>query len=145
MNSPTSTTETRLIPHGTKLKTYDQTVYEEQLAYFNTATRVAFYSHNVKGEGIDNCYDCRSEIEILKQYLLKFDKDKYIYSGEIDEEKLNKGISQLSKKISTILSNTRTLESGTIRFSGYDARIKKTKHSACSDLLLNKNPNFKNK
>ncbi len=38
--------------------------------YFNCVTRVARYQHNVRGvPGMDFCYDCRAEVEILQNYL----------------------------------------------------------------------------
>eukprot|EP00035_Acanthoeca_spectabilis_P030057 m.7645 g.7645 ORF g.7645 m.7645 type:complete len:678 (-) comp3980_c0_seq1:143-2176(-) len=72
---PITTTETRLIPDGHERTMWDNKKYEEQLFHFNTVTRVARYPHNffvgTRGGGIDYCYDCRSEVEILERYLRK--------------------------------------------------------------------------
>lgn len=39
--------------------------------YFNCVTRVARYPHVVSGvPGLDFCYDCRAEVEILRNFLL---------------------------------------------------------------------------
>ncbi len=67
-------TESRLISKEitTTLIEYDHTKYEEQMFYFNTVTRPALYQHDVQGEGIDHCYDCRAEVHILSSYLAKY-------------------------------------------------------------------------
>lgn len=43
--------------------------------YFNTTTRVARYEHNMPvgadGYVLDFCYDCASEVQILRNYLEK--------------------------------------------------------------------------
>lgn len=71
---PITTTEARLIPsHGTR--EWDNTVYEEQMFYFNTVTRVARYHHgcsvdpHVSG-GLDYCFDCKAEVEVWQLNLL---------------------------------------------------------------------------
>eukprot|EP01129_Flabellula_baltica_P007253 TRINITY_DN279_c0_g1_i1.p1 TRINITY_DN279_c0_g1~~TRINITY_DN279_c0_g1_i1.p1 ORF type:complete len:373 (+),score=55.73 TRINITY_DN279_c0_g1_i1:95-1213(+) len=101
---PITTSECRLVtnrcchPTDNELINYDNCKYEEQMFYFNTIRRVGLYSHNVKGEGLDHCYDCRSEIEILKLYL----ETNELQSNE-------KAIAKLSKKISRFLGK-RTLK-----------------------------------
>lgn len=67
--------ETRLIPDG-KTKEYDNKTFEEQLFHFNMVTRRQWYPHDYRGYG--HCYDCRTEIEILSEYLkhIKGNKDK---------------------------------------------------------------------
>ena len=70
---PVTSTETRLVPYGHKRVTWDNKKYEEQMFYFNTVTRVARYSHTMPvgraGYGLDYCYDCSAEVDILLQYL----------------------------------------------------------------------------
>ena len=70
---PITTTETRLVPHGHARVAWDHKTYEEQLFHFNTVTRVGRYAHAMPvgagGEGLDYCYDCRSEVEVLSRYL----------------------------------------------------------------------------
>ena len=66
-----SNTETRLITEGgLGMKEYDNSKYEEQMFYFNTVTRVSRYKHDILKNGIDYCYDCASEIQIIKKYLM---------------------------------------------------------------------------
>ena len=49
---PQTTTETRLVPFDNKkLKVYDHLVYEEQMFYFNTTTRLTWYPHSVVADG----------------------------------------------------------------------------------------------
>jgi cap2 methyltransferase len=76
---PISTTETRLVPHGHSRVIWNNKKYEEQMFYFNTVTRVARYPHPMPvgrpGYGLDYCYDCRAEVEILSEYLRKFNPD----------------------------------------------------------------------
>jgi len=64
--------ETRLVPNK-KYKTYDNTKYEEQLFYFNVKTRKKYYKHDY--DVYCHCYDCFTEITILKKYI-KFKKLK---------------------------------------------------------------------
>jgi Poly A polymerase regulatory subunit len=67
-------TEARIIPTA-GIRNYDHTVYEQRMFYFNTVTRVQGYTHQVKAEGIDHCFDCASEIEILRAYIERFHED----------------------------------------------------------------------
>ncbi|KAG2374826.1 hypothetical protein C9374_010403 [Naegleria lovaniensis] len=66
-----ATTETRLVVDGEnmKLKWYDNKEYEEQMFYFNRVTRISLFPHVARSEGIDYCYDCRSEVFVLEMYL----------------------------------------------------------------------------
>lgn len=64
-------TESRLVPNG-KMKKYDNLVYEDRMYYFNKITRRKYYKHDIPCYG--HCYDCRSEIEIIRNYLKKFKK-----------------------------------------------------------------------
>lgn len=67
-----SSSETRLIVSpGAKQRKYDNVKYEEQMNFHNKHARVSCYNHTVVGEGIDHCYDCRAEIEILRNYMKK--------------------------------------------------------------------------
>jgi cap2 methyltransferase len=67
---PQTTTETRLVPHGHTRKQWDNTHYEGQMFHFNTVTRQQCYAHTQPckdAEGIDHCYDCTAEIDILRR------------------------------------------------------------------------------
>jgi len=76
---PTTTTETRLVPYGHSRVIWNNKKYEEQMFYFNTVTRVARYPHPMPvgrpGYCLDYCYDCRAEVEILSEYLRKYNPD----------------------------------------------------------------------
>ncbi len=64
-----STTETRLVvPQHFSFKDYDNTVYEEQLFYFNNRARVKAYRHNIINTNLCYCYDCRSEVQVIEKY-----------------------------------------------------------------------------
>jgi hypothetical protein len=79
-----STTESRLITTSFKLKKYDNKKYENQMYYFNNILRVCHYKHDIKVEGIDHCYDCSTEIYILKNYLLKYG-DKWLIDYDLNK------------------------------------------------------------
>lgn len=68
---PQTTTECRLVTSG-GFCAWDNTLYESQLFYFNTHTRVSLYPHDVHCPGSDHCFDCTSEMLILRQYLTKY-------------------------------------------------------------------------
>ena len=95
---PITTTECRLVV-GTFAPevNYDNTEHERKMYYFNTVTRPAHYRHNVPGQGIDCCYDCRAEIGILRRLLGPRASDA--------------DIGVVSESISARLHRTRTLSS----------------------------------
>jgi len=64
-------TETRLLvgKNASRIK-YDNIKYEEQMAYFNNKYRPSYF-HSNEYDNMDHCYDCVTEIKILKQYLIK--------------------------------------------------------------------------
>jgi hypothetical protein len=103
---PVTTTESRLIADFNALEIeYDNTKYEEQMFHFNTVTRVARYRHNIRGEGIDHCYDCTAEIAILRNYFMK---RKNIAEND---PSLNEQIGRMSRQISRKISSHRKLSS----------------------------------
>lgn len=64
-----STTETRLlVDRDAKEKVYDCTKYENQLFYFNKFDRTNCYAHDIRVNGLDHCYDCRTEVYIIDKY-----------------------------------------------------------------------------
>lgn len=99
---PQTTTECRLITDGKKEKLYCPKKLESQMFYFNTCTRVKYYSHSIKKSHYDHCYDCSSEIKILKEYIEKYEKN-------IEKKDINKKIIKFSKKISKNISSKRDL------------------------------------
>ena len=102
---PITTSESRLIvSEDIKEKEYDNTEYEDQMFFFNTHYRVGRSIHNVEGEGIDHCFDCASEVSVLKNYLLSpFNTQP---TNDIWKE-----ISKMSYSISRKISGDRTLAS----------------------------------
>ncbi len=83
-----------------KKRRYDRREYEDQMFYFNTETRMSYYHHPYSGEhaidGIDHCYDCRTELYILERYC------KNILGVNKKSEKIAK-VKELSEGISTSL------------------------------------------
>jgi hypothetical protein len=73
-----TTTETRLIVPRANIdesQTYNHVVYEQQMMYHNFIGRPTLYDHTVKGvPGLDHCFDCSSEVDILREYLKKYKK-----------------------------------------------------------------------
>lgn len=71
---PPTTTETRLITSGKKIKSYSNEAYEQKMFYFNTRTRTNLYMHPIHYvQGLDHCYDCAAEVYIWKEYLKKYE------------------------------------------------------------------------
>jgi hypothetical protein len=51
---------------------YDHSKYEAQMFHYNVVTRVQLFEHDVdgaSGHGLDHCYDCRAEIEVIRMLL----------------------------------------------------------------------------
>jgi len=112
---PQTTTETRLICWGDYEDEidYDNRLYESQMFYFNTVSRVACYSHlpeikidTVPGEGLDHCFDCTSEVRILNDYINKFGTGEFI-KEELTNDIRCKCIALMSKSISLALGNRK--------------------------------------
>lgn len=121
---PITTTEARLITHecSSEMCEYDNTEYEQQMFHFNTNARVGRYFHNVSvnprdSQGLDYCYDCRSEVHILGEYLRTV--------KQIDEADLSGSIAQLSKDISRAIGE-RTLLSPNSDPAGRQKFLRKT-------------------
>jgi len=87
------------------MKDWDNKKYENQLFYFNTRARPAVYEHAMQGAGLDHCYDCTSEIAILKQWLLRNEPS-------LSDAQLNERVAEESLRISRSLDSQRTLASG---------------------------------
>jgi hypothetical protein len=74
---PQSSTETRLIiDNSLEKRLWNCKIYENQMYYFNTITRCQYFPHNIIAPGIDHCYDCSSEIYIIKNYLKLFQPNR---------------------------------------------------------------------
>lgn len=71
--APRTSTETRLIvPHGNKTRSYNNRKYEAQMYRFNRCTRTQWHDDVAVGNGMDHCYDCAAETDIIRNYLKKF-------------------------------------------------------------------------
>lgn len=68
--APVTSTETRLVPNGTMIE-WDSIKYEDKLYQHNVFNRACYYDQPVVSPGFDHCYDCASEVAILRQHLLK--------------------------------------------------------------------------
>lgn len=119
-----TTTETRLVVegidnnNGKNIETmeYDHTVYESLMFHFNTVTRTTYFEHNIdlqKGEGLCHCFDCNSEILILREYILRKrgGNKKREDLNEEEKRKLDDEVIDMSKMISRkiTISGKRTL------------------------------------
>ncbi|CAF0976606.1 unnamed protein product [Rotaria sp. Silwood1] len=85
-----------IVEKNAQMKTYDHGDFERAMNNFQNITRTMYYTHafdTVETEGLDNCYDCRSEIFILEKYLHKI-------KTCTDESELKRKIAELSYDIS---------------------------------------------
>jgi cap2 methyltransferase len=94
-----SSTEMRLITDGKNEKLYDHTTYEDIMFRHNRITRSQTFKHKYDIPGIDYCYDCFSEIEILTRYNI-YRKTKNIN----DDFNLTDIINLVSNMVSLMLS-----------------------------------------
>ena len=112
-----TTTETSLVVSGNETYDYDNTIYEQQMFYFNTVQRCHYYKHAVKTRGVPglcHCYDCSSEVQILSTWAKKFPKEwsdsENPTEAEIAEhvemmcERLNKECSSVRRNLATKVS-----------------------------------------
>jgi len=109
--APHTSTETRLMVFGTDKSAvvdYDCKTHESQMFYHNMIVRnFGVFKHNVHGEGIDNCWDCRAEIEIITEYL---NSDFYKLGSYKDYDlPRDKLISKISYDMSKLISQRLTL------------------------------------
>jgi cap2 methyltransferase len=99
-----STTECRLVTFVDSVAQmeYNHKKYESQMFYFNCVLRPSRYDHGVWAEGVDHCYDCKAEVEILKRYL-------QLTHLHFPGNDMNEKIANLSMEISRSVSVNRTL------------------------------------
>lgn len=101
---PVSTSECRLVvPENKKIIEYNIRKHENQMHRFNTITRQwQYWPHDIDGAhiGLDHCWDCKAEIEILKEYIS--------LAGRGD-------VISMSNEITLLLSDlfTKSLKTGT--------------------------------
>ena len=75
-----STTETRLVGSGKKIKYKDWDIndYEDKLYFFNRVERSSYYKHNYNNNKcIDHCYDCSAMINLLEEYKKKYNDTEF--------------------------------------------------------------------
>ena len=104
---PQTTTESRLITkkgHPLARHTYDNDRYNNQMFYHRCYTRPALYPHAIEGvPGLDHCYDCTAEVDILRRYLAEFGPRMR------DPAATNRAIADLSNEITRNMPGGRTL------------------------------------
>ena len=59
-----------------KTKKYNHTEHEQRMWYHNNIARTCGYEHNIEYPGLDYCYDCASQLQIINEYLEKNPKSK---------------------------------------------------------------------
>lgn len=132
---PVRTTESRLLTRlgdsGAELVSYDNSKYEEQMSHFNTHTRVAVYPHPVEGEHVDgdslcHCFDCCSEVGILREY------ERWRAAGSegkrLSGEEEATRVSERSRAITARFGPNRTLASPNPEPKALRERIKKQQY-----------------
>ncbi|CAF1136750.1 unnamed protein product [Rotaria sordida] len=91
----------RLVVQKTaRLIDYDIKSLKLSMDYFQNVLRTTYYEHDLRDsntDGLDHCYDCRSEIFILSRYLEKIQK--------IPSEQLLKAVPKVSEEISKSISD----------------------------------------
>jgi hypothetical protein len=86
-------------------KRYLHAAYGDALFYFQTRTRTTFFPHDVDAPGIDRCFDCAAEVQILTRMLRR------VRAGT-DDGVTATDVSELSASISDRISHngTRSLQ-----------------------------------
>ena len=123
---PQTTTECRLVTckdEPGKTREYDHEKFESQMFFFNVITRTALYTHDVKAEGMDRCYDCRAEVEILKKYITQASP-----WGVPDGAALDRDVARMSEWVSRVVSKGRSLADGNLDKTWLMKRIKKRQY-----------------
>ncbi|CAF1677578.1 unnamed protein product [Rotaria magnacalcarata] len=100
-----------LVSREARLIDYNIKQLKSSMGYFQSVLRTNFYEHDLKDsntDGLDHCYDCRSEIFILSEYLSKIQK--------VPKDKVLEAVSKMSQKISeAIQDKNRPLIAGNMR------------------------------
>jgi hypothetical protein len=84
-----TSTETRLIvKKNAEMKKYYHAKYENQMYYHNKITRILYYDNilgelSIEKDGLCNCYDCVSFINIIMQYLEIIHEQKNINKNDL--------------------------------------------------------------
>ncbi|CAF4354258.1 unnamed protein product, partial [Adineta steineri] len=94
---------------------YDHSEFENALIHFHNDQRIRFYRHNmdkVDNEGLDHCYDCRTEIFILQEYIKKFRKMRNESEVQDETARMSRDISRkiVDEKRKPVLDTLRTLD-----------------------------------
>ena len=101
---PPTTTECRLDVGGdAPTRKYSNVEYGEAMFYHNTVSRVCAYPHKAQGGGLDHCYDCSCEVQILRSYL-----ESHVHAATaLDDATQNEGaphVEAWSRRISEVMA-----------------------------------------
>ncbi|CAF0994879.1 unnamed protein product [Brachionus calyciflorus] len=121
-----TSSETRLIvDQNADMKLYDCVQYEDIMYRFNTVERVICYKHDIDAPGLDHCYDCRTEVYILEEFLNSkskiFDLHRLIYDRKpylTSETLKKKNIKELVIEINRLLNAERKTDGMKITING---------------------------
>ena len=123
---PQTTTETRLVVtdhSAANVVRYDNRVYEQQMFYFNTVTRVQLYEHPFdRIPGLCKCYDCAAECVVLLRYLAKLG----FRGSVIDTRRYNDTLADAMRALSVSLSTHCSSSGGRTLATQVDARERKS-------------------
>ncbi|CAF3940248.1 unnamed protein product [Adineta steineri] len=114
--SSRQSTECRLVvDQDQTLIDYDHSEFENALIHFHNDQRIRFYRHNmdkVDNEGLDHCYDCRTEIFILQEYIKKFRRMRNESEVQGEIARMSREISRkiVDEKRKPVLDTVRTLD-----------------------------------
>jgi hypothetical protein len=100
-----------------KMRSWDVDVHTDQMFYFQTISRVGWYSHNLPLgtiKGVDHCHDCCSELLIFQNYMRRKPLSSTPLPDVVEEIKLTseeiKEVTMMSNAISKLLDDRgRTL------------------------------------
>lgn len=103
--SPQTTTESRLVvtssADGFRFRNWCIQTYNEEMFYFNTITRQAIYDHDVIVHGLDYCYDCAAEVQVLRRFVQRPDN-----VAAQQTERVSLAVGKLVKKLSAACSSS---------------------------------------
>lgn len=92
-------------------RSYNHKDYEGFMFHFNTITRTTYFPQDTTGLGLDHCFDCASEVHILKRYILQRQPTLAdLEPGEERDATLRQHVMRMVKEINRQCSPSRTLE-----------------------------------
>ncbi len=122
------TSEMRLVAaRGCPERLWCHTAFEEQSYRFNLETRVAAYPHKVDVPGLDHCYDCAAEVEVVSEYLLKHPKQiEALLARRLQRRSSHRGSGRGAAGSTSTSSAARTNADGTglVSYASWDKIVK---------------------